>query len=146
MSRLAIPGFSSATGGGAKACRTLVKVTLFATVVLSGEAASTAAFGQTNEYLKERCKQLIGYYDYYAADRASEEMSGARNHTRISASIDCERGNYEAGIKTIEALMTRKHMPVPRPDVASTPNGVRPIDTARIPHDQVDQARQPRTR
>jgi len=147
MSRLAIPGFSSATGAAAKSYRTLVKVTLFATVVLSGEAASTAAFAQTNEYLKERCKQLIGYYDYYAADRASEAFDGARNHTRISASIDCERGNYEAGIKTIEALMTRKHMPVPRPDVASTPDGrVRPIDTARIPQDRTDQAQQPRTR
>ena len=146
MSRPAISAISSATGATAKAYRALVKVTLFATVVLSGQAASTTTFAQTNEYLKERCKQLIGYYDYYAADRASEEMSGARNHTRISASIDCERGNYEAGIKTIEALMTRRHMPVPRPDVASTPNGVRPIDTARIPHDQVDQARQPSTR
>src|SRR5882762_7104425 len=102
MSRLAIPGFSSATGGAAKACRTLVKVTLFATVVLSGEAASTAAFAQTNDYLKERCKQLIGYYDYYAGgSRPSESTDGARNHTRISAWIDCERGNYEAGIKTM---------------------------------------------
>src|SRR5258708_32644018 len=120
MSRLAIPGFSSPTGGAAKACRTLLKVTLFATVVLSGEAASTTTFAQTNEYLKERCKQLIGYYDYYAADRASEAIDGARNHTRIRASIECERGNYEAGIKTIEALMTRKHFPVPPPEVSST--------------------------
>jgi hypothetical protein len=146
MSRLAISAISSATGATGKAFHALVKVTLFATVVLSGQAASTTTFAQTNEYLKERCKQLIGYYDYYAADRASEEMSGARNHTRISAWIDCERGNYEAGIKTIEALMARKHFSIPRPDVASTPNGVRPIDTARIPHDQIDQAHQPPTR
>jgi len=147
MSRLATLGFSSATGAAAKSYRTLVKVTLFATVVLSGEAASTAAFAQTNDYVQERCAQLIAYYDYYGGgSRPSESTDGARNHTRISASIDCERGNYEAGIKTIEALMTRKHMPVPRPDVASTPTGVRPIDPARIPRDQIDQAGQPSTR
>src|SRR5260370_35956468 len=84
----------------------------------------------------------MGYYEYYAADGGSEVIDGGRGRGGGGASIECERGNYEAGIKTIEALMTRKHFPVPRPDVASTPNGVRPIDAARIPHDQLDQAHQ----
>src|SRR5882757_8723324 len=71
-----------------------------------------------------------------AVHKARGQIDGARNHTRISASIDCESGNYEAGIKAMEALMTRKHIGVPRADVASTPDGrVRPIDTARIPRD-----------
>jgi hypothetical protein len=147
MARLAIPALFSATGAAAKVHRTLVKVTLFATVVLSGEAVSTAAFAQTNDYLQERCAQLIAYYDYYAGgSRPSEATDGARNHTRISAWIDCDRGNYEVGIKTMEALMTRKHISVPRADVASTPDGrVRPIDTARIPQGRTDQAQQSRT-
>ena len=117
------------------------------TVIAQGQTAKDAgaALRQTNAYLKARCAQLTSYYDYYAA-RGSFESDGYRNHTRIRALMDCERGHYEAGIKAMEALMARKHMSVPRPDVASTPDGrVAPINTALIPSNLLEQRQQAST-
>jgi len=50
----------------------------------------------------------------YGASRI-ENSDGVRNHTRIGASIDCDRGLYEKGIKTMEALLRRKKFTVPPP-------------------------------
>jgi hypothetical protein len=117
----------------------LVRTSLLAMVVFTGAGS---ALGQTNADLKARCDQLVAYYDYYNVSR-SENSDGRRNHTRIGAEIDCERGNYEAGIKAMERLLTNKAFTVPQPDVASTPDGrVRPINTARLPAGRTEQPQQ----
>jgi hypothetical protein len=106
-------------------------------VVFTGAGS---ALGQTNADLKARCDQLIAYFDYYGVSR-SENSDGRRNHTRIGAEIDCDRGNYEAGIKAMEGLLIAKNFTVPESNVASTPDGrVRPIDTARLPAGPTEQS------
>lgn len=60
-----------------------------------------------------RCDQLIEYFDYYGQSRGEGVTDGARNMTRIGARIDCDEGNYEAGIATMEALLIGKRMGVP---------------------------------
>jgi hypothetical protein len=117
----------------------LVRTSLLAMVVFAGAGS---ALGQTNADLKARCDQLIAYFDYYGVSR-SENSDGRRNHTRIGAEIDCDRGNYEAGIKAMEGLLTAKNFTVPESNVASTPDGrVRPIDTARLPAGPTEQPQQ----
>ena len=58
--------------------------------------------------LKARCTELLEFYDWYGADR-SENSDGARNHTRISAGMDCTRGRYAEGVALMEALLRRKY-------------------------------------
>ena len=73
--------------------------------------------------LKARCDQLISYYDRYGGTGRSENTDGLRNHTRIGAAIDCERGQYDKGISAMEALLKQKGYDVP-PDatgLAQTP-------------------------
>jgi hypothetical protein len=65
-------------------------------------------------WLKGRCIQLVAYYDRYGVGR-SENSDGARNHTRIGALIECERGNYRGGIDTMGALLVRKAFDIPKP-------------------------------
>lgn len=60
----------------------------------------------------ERCRELLAYFDYYGAHRG-EHSDGMRNHTRIAAEIDCNRGDYLAGIAAMEALLKRKKFDVP---------------------------------
>jgi hypothetical protein len=68
-------------------------------------------------WLKSRCSQLVAFYDRYGVSRG-ENSDGPRNHTRIGASIECERTNYRTGIDTMAALLVRKAFDVPKP---STP-------------------------
>lgn len=119
----------------------VVRTSLLAMVVFTGAGS---ALGQTNAYLKARCNQLLGYYDYYKKDGGRDENSeGHRNLTRIGAEIECERGNHEAGIKTMEHLLTNKGFIVPEPNVASTPDGrVGPINTAGLPVGRTEQPQQ----
>jgi hypothetical protein len=63
--------------------------------------------------LKDRCTQLVAYFDRYGGTGRSEDSDGVRNHTRIGAAIDCERGQYDKGISAMEALLERKHYDVP---------------------------------
>ena len=63
--------------------------------------------------LKDRCTQLVAYFDRYGGTGRSEDSDGVRNHTRIGAAIDCERGQYDKGISAMEALLKRKHYDVP---------------------------------
>lgn len=62
--------------------------------------------------LKARCSQLIAYFDRYAVGR-SNDSDGRRNHTRLHAQIDCDRGLYAEGIATMEALLRRKKLTSP---------------------------------
>src|SRR5262245_889963 len=68
------------------------------------------------DWLKKRCAQLVAYYDYYGAGRG-QKSAGARNHTRIAASIECQRGNYRKGIDMEASLLVRKAFVVPKPNV-----------------------------
>jgi hypothetical protein len=61
---------------------------------------------------QERCKDLVAFFDRWGTSRG-EHTDGARNHTRIAADIDCERGLYEAGIRQMEALLLAKAFEVP---------------------------------
>lgn len=64
---------------------------------------------------KARCEQLIDYFDYYGQSRGEGVSDGARNMTRIGAKIDCERGDYQKGIATMETLLRNKRMGYPSP-------------------------------
>jgi hypothetical protein len=116
----------------------LVRSTLFLAVFLSGTAA-TDALAQTPQELKARCSQLTSYFDYYGTSRG-EHTDGPKNWKRINAGIECDRGNYEVGIRQMEELLVAKAFTVPRADVASTPDGrVSPIATAQPPADRTSQ-------
>lgn len=84
----------------------LVQAALFA-----GTSTLLIAVAQADD-LKARCDQLIAYFDRYGSSRG-EHSDGARNMTRISASIDCDRGQYEQGIAEMEDLLRRKKFTVP---------------------------------
>lgn len=73
--------------------------------------AQVAAPIQTQD-LKERCAQEIAFFDRYGASR-SENSDGQRNHIRIGAEIDCQRGRYKEGITAMEDLLRRKKFDVP---------------------------------
>lgn len=95
----------------------LFRSTFALTIVLAAGAA-TSTRAQTPSDLKARCDQLTSYYDRYGVSR-SENSDGARNHTRISAGIDCQRGEYEKGISVMEALLKNKNL-----DAPSVPSGI----------------------
>jgi len=85
-------------------------IALASSVAISASAQDSAS-SQT-QTLKARCDQLISYYDRYGVGR-SENSDGIRNHTRIGAAIDCQRGEYGKGISAMEALLKRKGFDVP---------------------------------
>jgi len=64
---------------------------------------------------KERCEQLIKYFDYYGQSRGEGVSDGARNMDRIGAQIDCDRGDYQKGIVMMETLLRNKRMGIPSP-------------------------------
>jgi hypothetical protein len=66
-----------------------------------------------------RCAQLVAYYDRYGVGR-STNSDGRRNHTRIAAELDCQRGDYQKGIAAMEDLLRRKAFTVPPPAVPET--------------------------
>ena len=82
----------------------------------TNQSATQPADASTAQ-LKARCQQLIAYFDRFGASR-SNNSDGRRNHTRISAEIDCSRGLYDKGIAEMEALLRRKKFtpPPPGPD------------------------------
>lgn len=65
-------------------------------------------------WLKDRCAQLVAYFDRYAVGRG-EDSDGPRNHTRIGAAIECSRGNYERGIRTMTILLKNKRIDIIAP-------------------------------
>ena len=83
-------------------------------VVLVAGTAHRASAQTTTQTPKQRCAQLIAAFDRHGSSR-SANSDGARNHTRIGAAIDCERGDYDQGIKEMESLLRRKKFTVPPP-------------------------------
>jgi hypothetical protein len=78
------------------------------------QPASKTMTPARSAWLKRRCSELIAYFDRYGVGRG-ENSDGPRNHTRIGASIECERGNYRSGIDSMAALLARKAFDVPKP-------------------------------
>ncbi len=83
------------------------------------------ALAQTTVDPAARCAQLVAFYDRYGRSR-SLNSDGGRNHTRIGANIDCERGHYEKGIAIMEDLLRRKAFDVPPP---APPSSVPPLES-----------------
>ena len=100
---------------------------MFVTFLGAGMANSALA-QQASPDLKARCDQLVSYYDRYGAGRG-ENTDGARNSTRLAAALDCQKGNYEAGISSMEALIRSKNF-----DVPPAPNGVAQTVEPLKPH------------
>ena len=65
-------------------------------------------------WMKGRCSQLVAFFDYYGVSRG-ENSDGARNHTQIGATLECERMHVRTGVKTMEALLKRKAFDIPKP-------------------------------
>ena len=94
--------------------------------MLNAASAQNAASASTSSE-KARCDQLISYYDRYGAGR-SENSDGVRNHTRIAAGLDCEKGHYAEGVAAMETLLKSKRFDVPPPPtgIAETPAPLKP--------------------
>jgi len=100
----------------------------FALAIVVAAGAATSAVAQTPSDLKARCDQLTSYYDRYGVGR-SENSDGARNHTRIAAGIDCQHGDYDKGISSMEALLKNKGF-----DVPAVPTGIAQPPAPLKPH------------
>jgi hypothetical protein len=88
-------------------------VVLAAGIVNSASAQNPdSASAPTSPDLKARCTQLISYFDYYGTSRG-ENSDGVRNHTRIAAGLDCEKGHYAEGVAAMETLLKNKNFGVP---------------------------------
>ena len=81
-------------------------------VVMAAAVAMPLAYAQVPAS-KARCEQLMDYFDYYGQSRGEGVNDGARNMTRIGAGIDCDRGDYQKGIETMETLLRNKRMSIP---------------------------------
>jgi hypothetical protein len=84
-----------------------------------------AQLAQANVSAAARCAQLVAFYDRYGVGR-SNNSDGRRNHTRIAAELDCQRGDYQKGIAIMEDLLRRKSFGVPPP---AQPETVPPLES-----------------
>jgi hypothetical protein len=91
---------------------TLARSTAALAVLATAFAATAASAQDAPKTGKARCAELVGFYDRYGVTR-SEHSDGAKNHYRIRAGFECERGNYEAGIRQIETQLMRKKFELP---------------------------------
>jgi len=82
--------------------------------LMLGAGPPRPAAAQTTAELAARCGQLIAYYDRFGVGR-SNNSDGRRNHTRIGAEIDCERGAYAQGIAIMKELLRKKKFTPPPP-------------------------------
>jgi hypothetical protein len=99
--------------------------TLIPMVSALAAVAIDPAPAQTTRDLAQRCAQLIAFFDRYGVSR-SNNSDGRRNHTRIGAEIDCQRGQYTKGIAIMEDLLKRKAFDVPPP---APPSSVPPLES-----------------
>jgi len=65
----------------------------------------------SREQLAARCALLGSIADRYW--RRGGEGSLGPNMTRMSAGLDCSKGRYEQGIKTLEKFLTGQRIPFP---------------------------------
>jgi hypothetical protein len=111
---------------------TIALAVVLAAGLANSASAQNAASAPTSPDLKARCAQLISYFDYYGTSRG-ENSDGARNHTRLAAGMDCEKGHYAEGVAAMEALLKQKNFDVPPPPtgIAQSPAPLRPHGEAR---------------
>jgi hypothetical protein len=102
----------------------LIRWTGMIAAVVAAHMANLA-LAQTAVDPAARCAQLVAFYDRYGRSR-SLNSDGGRNHTRIGANIDCERGHYEKGIAIMEDLLRKKAFDVPPP---APPSSVPPLES-----------------
>jgi mannose/cellobiose epimerase-like protein (N-acyl-D-glucosamine 2-epimerase family) len=80
--------------------------------VLPGLFLLTLAFAAEAQTDKAaRCAELGALYDRYAGRRS--EGSGGPSLDRAGAALDCQKGRYDQGIKTLENLLRRSAITVP---------------------------------
>jgi hypothetical protein len=72
---------------------------------------ATAQAQQTNEQLAARCAELGALFDKFNTRRG--EGSGGPDMLRLGAGIDCQKGRYQQGIKTLEDLLQRNRISYP---------------------------------
>ncbi len=80
-------------------------------ILASGMLAAPSQAQQTNAQLAARCAELGALYDKYNTRRS--EGSGGPDMQRLGAGIDCQKGRYEQGIKTLEDLLQRSRISYP---------------------------------
>ncbi len=89
--------------------RTTCLIVLFAVTIASFGAGPS--FAQNDEQKAARCAQLGATFDRYGARRG--EGSGGPNLIRVGAGLDCDKGRYDQGIKTLEDLLKRNWITIP---------------------------------
>jgi hypothetical protein len=72
---------------------------------------ATPVLAQTDDRLAQRCTELGALYDRYNGRRG--EGSGGPNLDRLGAGLDCQKGRYDKGIKTLEDLLRRNRIDFP---------------------------------
>jgi len=85
--------------------------TLLLLLPLAGVPLAPAGAQQTDEQLAARCTELGAIFDRWGARRG--EGSGGPNMARLGAGIDCQRGRYAQGIRTLEDLLQRNRISFP---------------------------------
>ena len=80
-------------------------------VGLTSCGPAVASEGQMDAQKARRCATLAGVADYYLTRRG--EGSGGPNMVILSARLDCEKGAYDQGIRTLEKLLLDKRIPLP---------------------------------
>lgn len=84
---------------------------LFLMLGLIVAVSPPAAQGQTEIQKARRCATLAGIADYYLTRRG--EGSGGPNMIVLGARLDCDKGAYDKGIRTLEQLLLDKRIPLP---------------------------------
>jgi hypothetical protein len=115
---------------------TIVLAAVLAAGMVNSASAQNSASAPTSPDLKARCDQLISYFDRYGASR-SENSDGARNHTRIAAGLDCEKGHYAEGVAAMETLLKQKNF-----DVPPAPTGIAQTPAPLKPHGELRRSSQ----
>jgi hypothetical protein len=87
------------------------RICLLSILVALAHLPSAVQAQQTNEQLAARCAELGALFDRFNARRG--EGSGGPDMLRLGAGIDCQRGRYQQGIKTLEDLLQRNRIPYP---------------------------------
>ena len=85
--------------------------TLLLLLPLTGVPLARAGAQQTDEQLAARCTELGAIFDRWGTRRG--EGSGGPNMARLGAGIDCQRGRYAQGIRTLEDLLQRNRISFP---------------------------------
>ncbi len=81
--------------------------------LLASAVFTTARAQASNEQLAARCSQLYALADRYLTRRG--EGSGGPNMTLLGAGLDCQKGRYDSGLKTLEKLLRGQGVTIPPP-------------------------------